>query len=201
MIVVDGGSTDATVAIAKRYGARVISSPPGRARQLNAGAAIANGGYFYFLHADTLPPEDWSTLLRRFSDGGGAACFSLRFDRQGESRWLRLFARLSRWNFDAFRFGDQSLFVGRQDFKAVGGYREDHVLLEGQNLVARLRKAGVGFEVLPADVTTSARRYLAHGVVFTQLVFVMILGLYKLGASQGRLVKIYKWAFSERTPR
>lgn len=201
VIVADGGSTDATAAIARQLSAKVITSPPGRARQLNAGAAAATGDYFYFLHADTLPPKNWSTLLHDVKAGGRTASFCLRFDRQDESWWLRLFSRLSRWDVDAFRFGDQSLFVSREHFAAVEGYREDHILLEGHDIIRRLRAAGVGFDVLRGEVTTSARRYLAHGVVFTQAMFVLIFGLYQLGISQRWLVKIYRWAFTERTPR
>jgi len=200
VIVVDGGSTDDTVAIARRMGAKTIVSPAGRARQLNAGAVVARSDYFYFLHADTVPPKDWASYLGELKASSRAACFALRFDGRDESPWLRLFSKLSRWDMAAFRFGDQSLLVSRDHFVSVGGYREDHVLLEGNDIIRRLRAASVGFDVLPGEVTTSARRYLANGVLFTQFVFVVIYGLYRLGISQVVVVKIHQWAFSRRTP-
>jgi len=196
IIVVDGGSTDATVQVAHQLEAKVVTSPPGRACQLNAGAAVATSDYFYFLHADTLPPKNWLTLLHEVEATGKAACFALRFDRQEVSSLLRLFSKLSHWDVAAFRFGDQSLFVSRKHFVAVGGYGEDHMLLEGNDIIRRLRAAGVGFEVLPGEVTTSARRYLTYGVVFTQLIFVTIYGLYRVGVSQRVLVRVYHWAFT-----
>ena len=198
--MVDGGSSDGTIEIARQFGARVIESSPGRARQLNAGALAASGAVFYYLHADTLPPANWWSEINRIENKQWAACCSIRFDRQEESYWLRLFSRLSRWDVDAFRFGDQSLFILREHFFAVGGYQEGHVLLEGHDIVRRLRSAGVRIKVLPATVTTSARRYFVYGVVFTQLMFVIIYGLYRLGAPQVTLVGIYRWAFPNRPP-
>jgi len=191
---------DATVKVARQLGAKVISSPPGRACQLNAGAAVASSDYFYFLHADTLPPKNWSTLLCEVEAKGKAACFSLRFDQQEASSLLRLFSKLSHWDVAAFRFGDQSLFISRKHFIVVDGYQNGHILLEGNDIIRRIRAAGIGFEVLPGEVTTSARRYLAHGVIFTQLMFVVIYGLYRLGAPQVMLADIYRWAFANRAP-
>lgn len=195
IIVADGGSTDGTREIARAAGARVVISAPGRARQLNAGASNATGQWFYFLHADTLPPADLPRHLRAAAQNGTPACFSICFDRQAESWWLSTFARLSAWDVDAFRFGDQSLFVSKAHFFAAGGYREDHQLLEGHELVRRLRRTTGNFSVLDAAVTTSARRYLAHGVVYTQVVFVVIFCLYRVGVGQEFLRRVYRRAF------
>lgn len=198
IIVVDGGSTDGTREIARRLGAAVLRSPAGRARQMNAGARAATGRFLYFLHADTTPPPNLPLHLRAAAQKDVPACFSIRFDRQNESAWLRLFARLSRLNTDAFRFGDQSLFVSRARFEAVGGFREDHTLLEGHELVKRLGRQAGNFLVMDASVTTSARRYLRHGVLFTQLTYVLIFGLYRLGVRQNSLLRIYRGAFPDQ---
>lgn len=195
ILVVDGGSTDATREIAVAAGARVINSSPGRARQLNAGARSAVGQWFYFLHADTLPPADLPRHLRAAAQNDTPACFFVRFDEQAASQWLRLFSHLSRWDVDAFRFGDQSLFVSRQQFYAAGGYREDHELLEGHEMVRRLRQTTGKFRVLNASVSTSARRYLTFGVLYTQAIFVLLFSLYRLGASQLFLQRLYRRAF------
>jgi rSAM/selenodomain-associated transferase 2 len=195
VIVVDGGSTDGTPELARRLGATVIASAPGRARQMNAGAAIATGSWLYFLHADTIPPSNLPLHLRAAAQKGLPACFSVRFERQSESWWLRLFSRLSKFDVDAFRFGDQSLFVRRQHFEAVSGYREELLLLEGHDMVVRLRKQTGSFNLMNQAVTTSSRRYFAYGIVFTQLIFMLIFTCYKLGVSHATLVGIYRWAF------
>jgi hypothetical protein len=167
---------------------------------MNAGAAIAVGSWLYFLHADTVTPSNLPLHLRAAAQKGLPACFFVRFDQQSESRWLRLFSRLSRFNIDAFRFGDQSLLLSREQFKAVGGYREDLELLEGHDMVVRLRKETGSFNIIDQAVITSSRRYFAYGVVFTQLIFVLIFTGYRLGVAHSSLLRIYRWAFPVSHP-
>jgi hypothetical protein len=162
---------------------------------MNAGAAIATGSWLYFLHADTVPPSNLPLHLRAAAQKGLPACFFVRFDRQAESRWLRLFSRLSKFNIDAFRFGDQSLFLSQEQFKAVNGFLEHLQLLEGHDIVVRLRKEIGSFNVMNQAVTTSSRRYFAYGIVFTQLIFVFIFSGHRLGVAQSTLLRIYRWAF------
>ncbi len=195
IIVADGGSTDGTPEIAQQFGAILLRTQPGRARQLNAGAARATGQWLYFLHADTLPPDNLALHLRTAALNDFPASFAIRFDGQAHSHWLRLFARLSQVNISAFRFGDQSLFVSRKDFASAGGYREDYFLMEGYELAYRLRKLTKGFRLLPGHVTTSSRRYLTYGVLYTQLVYGLIFSLYQLGVGQKKLLQIYQRAF------
>lgn len=175
-----------------------MTSGPGRARQLNAGAAIADGSWLYFLHADTVPPSTLPLHLRAAAQKGLPACFSVCFDRQSESWWLRLFSRLSKFDVDAFRFGDQSLFVHRQHFKAVGGYREEFLLLEGHDIVVRLRKHVGNFSLMDQAVITSSRRYFAYGILSTQLIFLLIFTCFKLGVGQPTLLKLYHRAFADQ---
>ncbi len=184
----DGGSTDGTPEIACRGGARVIPGTRGRARQMNAGAAAATGTYLYFLHADTLVPVDWSQQVGAEEDL--PACFRLRFAGQERMPWLRLYAWFTRFDVDAFRFGDQSLWVSREDFRAVGGF-PDWPLLEDNGIVRRLRKYRGRFRILAGSVTTSPRKYLRNGFVYTQLVYVLLYTLHRLGASPARLLRIY----------
>lgn len=196
IIVADGGSTDGTVQYAAGHPAvRLLPCTRGRARQMNAGAGIARAEHLWFLHADTLPPPDWFPQLRRAAKDGLPACFSLRFGGQERSRLLRFYARGSRIDHPWVRFGDQSLFVRMEDFVGAGGFREDHLLLEGHEMVSRLRRRCGGFLLLPAAVVTSARRYHHYGVVYTQAVFALLFGLYRLGVSQEILTTIYRRAF------
>ncbi|WP_211097061.1 TIGR04283 family arsenosugar biosynthesis glycosyltransferase [Neolewinella litorea] len=191
VIVSDGGSTDGTPDLARRLGARVITGTRGRARQMNAGARCAEGETFYFLHADTLPPPDWLELL---SDGTNdlPGSFRLRFAGQERLPWLRWYSFFTRFDVDAFRFGDQSLWVTRRDFLAVGGFPDDWQLLEDNHMVRQLRRHRGGFRILPANVVTSPRKYQRYGFVYTQLVYTLLYSLYRLGTGQRRLGRIYR---------
>ncbi|CAM3765619.1 TIGR04283 family arsenosugar biosynthesis glycosyltransferase [Pontibacter korlensis] len=191
VIVADGGSTDITQRIATAAGARVLGCErKGRATQMNAGARIAAGDILYFLHADTFPPPDFEEqLTRAVMQGYGSGCYRLKFDFQ---HWfLRLNAWFTRFDVDAVRFGDQSLFVRRDVFEKAGGFNEQLLLLEDQEIVERVRRCAP-FVVLPAKVITSARKYRQLGVYRLQCSYFLIYTLYRLGLSQERLVKVCK---------
>ncbi|MGB3800637.1 MAG: TIGR04283 family arsenosugar biosynthesis glycosyltransferase [Lewinella sp.] len=190
IIVADGGSTDETLSIARRYGAKIVKSYRGRAAQLNAGAAAASGTSLLFLHADTLLPKDYARYFPP-GDYGPPACFQLRFADQGQSPLLQFYSYCTRFHIDAFRFGDQGLWVLQRDFVAVGGYPTDWQLLEDNYLVRKLRRHRGAFRILPAAVETSPRKYLRNGIAYTQLVYTMLYTLYRLGASQWLLRKLY----------
>lgn len=191
VLVVDGGSSDDTANVAARAGAAVLLSPrKGRAAQLNYGAAQARGEVLYFLHADSYPPPAFAAdIARALTQGYASGCYRLAFDHP---HWfLRFSAWTTRFPFTFLRFGDQSLFVRRPLFAQLGGYREDLQVMEDQEIVARLRRAG-RFRLLPGAVTTSARKYLANGVFRLQGIFTLIVLLYWAGVSQPRLVKLYR---------
>jgi rSAM/selenodomain-associated transferase 2 len=191
VIVVDAKSRDRTWNVAFRYGARVIGhAARGRAIQMNRGAAVAEGSILYFLHADTLPPYDFtSDILRAVDEGASSGCFRLAFD---SSHWLlSASAWCTRININAVRFGDQSLFVTRDAFQESGGFDEGMKLLEDQEIVSRLRRQG-SFVVLPQSVITSARRYVANGTVRLQAINTGIYFLYRCGVSQQFLARFYR---------
>jgi rSAM/selenodomain-associated transferase 2 len=191
IIVSDGGSTDQTRQLAKDSGATVLrSKKKGRAAQMNAGAAIAKSDMLYFLHADTVPPEGFLTdIINASAQGYDAGCFMLAFDH---SHWfLKANCWFTRFDMNALRFGDQSLFVTKVAFEKAVGFCEQHLVLEDQELIKRLRKI-VRFKVIKKAVTTSARKYLENGIYKTQGVFFFIYFLYRIGFSQQKLVNIYK---------
>ena len=191
VIISDGCSTDNTIELAKQAGVIVVSSPrKGRAAQMNAGAALAKGEVLYFLHADTIPPEGYLVdIVHAMAKGYPAGCFMLSFDHP---HWfLKANCWFTRFDVDAIRFGDQSLFVTKAAFEQVGGFCERHVVLEDQELIKRLRK-NVRFKVIKKPVVTSARKYLENGVYKTQGIFFIIYFLYMIGFSQDRLVRTYK---------
>ena len=191
VIVSDGGSTDGTVALARALGARVVVSVPGRADQLNAGARLARGTHLLFLHADTLLPPDFVTVLRS-ETSDLPACFRLRFGGNHRSWLLRFYGYCTRFDVPAFRFGDQCLWVRRRDFAAVGGYPAGWHLLEDNEIVRRLCRLRGGICVLRSEVVTSPRKYLQHGTAYTQCVYVLLFLLYRLGAGQSTLRRIYR---------
>ncbi|MBD2769958.1 TIGR04283 family arsenosugar biosynthesis glycosyltransferase [Hymenobacter sp. BT664] len=191
IIVSDGHSTDATAARARQAGARVLACPTkGRAAQLNYGARQAAGSILYFLHADTFPPAGFLGDIRQaVATGYGCGCYRLAFD---EPHWfLRASAWLTRFNLEVVRFGDQSLFVLKTVFEKAGGYREQMLVMEDQEITRRLRQHA-RLRVLPASVVTSARKYRANGVFRLQGVFLFITILYRLGAPQATLLRTYR---------
>ncbi len=191
IIVVDGGSSDGSWAFAgQQEGVKALQTLPGRALQLNAGAAVATGNYYYFLHADSRPPFQLAKhLSAAVAAGYEAACCRLRFDH---SHWfLQLLGWFTRFSWNGFRFGDQSLLVAKQRFEEVGGYDEARLLLEDNDLVVRLRRVA-SFRVLPVVLLTSARKYQQHGVFRLQLLYIWLYCLDRLGYEQQHLVAIYQ---------
>lgn len=190
VIVADGGSRDGTATAARRSGARVIvTGKAGRALQMNSGAAEASGEVFYFLHADTIPPPGFDASIRRLLRRHQAGCFRLHFDRP--SPLLNFYGWCTRLDIDAFRFGDQSLFVKRRAFAAAGGYCEDHILLEGHDMVRRLKRK-YPFAISAQNVVTSARKYKKNGTIRLQFLYGLIFFLYKCDLAQSELYSLYK---------
>lgn len=191
IIVVDGGSTDNTGSIAQEYGATVIRSErKGRAAQMNKGASVAKHDILYFLHADSIPPNDFTTqILNACRKGAKSGCFRLAFDF--DHWFLKANAWFTRFNVNGVRFGDQSLFVNKETFQKAGGFREDLLMMEDQEIIHRLKKHGK-FTVLNDCVTTSARKYLDNGVYRMQLIFYRIWAMYYLGYSQQQMLKVHR---------
>ncbi len=190
IILVDGGSTDETIAIAERLEVRIVKSEKGRAKQMNQGTAVANGEILYFLHADSIPPLNFDqTILKAFNNGAKSGCFRLKFDYQ---HWfLKANSWFTRFDVNAIRFGDQSLFVTKDVFLKCGGFKTDLVIMEDQEIIHRTKKHGK-FVVLKEEVITSARKYLDNGIFKMQGIFFIIWALYYLGYSQDKILKTYK---------
>ena len=191
LIVVDGGSIDATPMIARAF-ARVLMGPRGRARQMNAGAAAATGEILVFLHADTrLPRSAVDSIRATLSDPqtiGGA--FRLAIDSH---RWLlRMVAAIAnlRCRWFGLPYGDQALFFRRSVFERLGGF-PDLPLMEDVALVRAARRLG-RLALLRDSVQTSARRWRRDGVLFVSLRNQLFLGLFLLGVSPVRLARWYR---------
>jgi rSAM/selenodomain-associated transferase 2 len=191
IIVVDGGSTDGTLAIAASGGAiTVMSKRKGRSAQMNAGARLAKGEVLYFLHADSIPPNGFTShIMEALHSGAVSGCFRLAFDH--DHWFLKANSWFTRFNVNAVRFGDQSLFVTREVFQKSGGFREDLLMMEDQEIIHRIRKHG-RFIVMDDVVITSARKYIDNGIYRMQGIFYTIWLLYYLGYSQERLLKLHR---------
>lgn len=191
IIIADGGSTDNTIAIAQTEVVIVAVSPTkGRAAQMNYGASLATKEILYFLHADTLPPENFTNdIAKAIKQGYEAGCYMLSFDYQ---HWfLKVNCWFTRFDVDTIRFGDQSLFVTKEKFLKVGGFCNKHIVLEDQHIIKRLKKIAL-FKVMKKPVITSARKYLENGIYKTQSIFFIIYFMYRLGFSQEKLVTTYR---------
>lgn len=165
--MVDGGSEDDTMSVAG-VRATTISAPRGRARQMNAGAAIATGDILLFLHADTLLPFDALSVIRsamcNHENTGG--CFRTSFDTGGF--WLGLWSWNGWMSWDKLAFGDRAIFVRRDVFREIDGY-PSQPLFEDLELVKRLRAHGGSFVFLKESVVTSARRFNENGRFLQQV--------------------------------
>ncbi len=190
LLIVDGGSTDNTVAIAEHYG-RVIHSPKGRATQMNMGAKVAQGDVLLFLHADTLLPETAFTAIEQAlaSSNIVAGAFKLRFDCESLPYKLVAFSTNLRSCLSNIFTGDQAYFVRAESFRAVGGY-PDQPLMEDLEIIARLRTIG-NVVLLPQYVTTSARRHQKIGLLRSVLFMWYLRTLYTFGTSSSRLQQMY----------
>ena len=193
-VVVDGGSVDRSVEIARQSGARVTSSTPGRGTQLNAGAAIAleeKADTLLFLHADTRLPVGARDLIVAAIKGGAAGGgFRVSFDDPG--RLFLLGASIVNLRTRAFRapLGDQAQFLTAKVFRELEGFR-DWPILEDLDLIRRLKRSHQ-IEILAAPVTTAARRFNKHGLLRTIATNWLIWLLYFMGVEPRRLAKLYR---------
>lgn len=190
IVVVDGGSTDGTAARAGQC-ARVVTSPPGRGRQLNAGARASHGELLWFLHVDTrVAPGALATVQAALHDprvvGGG---LRLRFDRRSPALDAVRMASNLRGRL-GWIFGDQAMFIRRWAYQAVGGF-PDYPLMEDLEMSRRLRRLGK-LRIVPATVTASTRRFDEHGTVRMVLLMQQLKLAYLCGADPGELARRYQ---------
>lgn len=191
LIVADGGSRDATVALATPWADRVLRSERGRARQMNAGAAQAQGEVLLFLHADTvLPPEADACIARALAAGRDWGRFDVHI--VGRPRMLRVVAALMnrRSRLTGIATGDQAIFVRRAVFEQLGGFAEQP-LMEDIELSRRLRRLGRP-ACLRERVSTSGRRWESRGVWRTIVLMWWLRARYWLGASPQALARAYR---------
>jgi len=161
VIVVDGGSSDGSVRVAKDFGIDALISERGRAKQMNAGAARANGKWLWFLHADCVPHSESLIALKEADALWG--CFQHEID---PSSILLSYVELGdhlRARLLGIPYGDQGMFVLKSIFDALGGY-PDQPILEEVLLALKLRKRKWPV-ILGPTLKTDARRWIRRGVI------------------------------------
>lgn len=190
IVLVDGGSRDDSVAIARAAGFRVLVAERGRARQMNAGAAACGGDILLFLHADTRLPEDADAKLRAVQAGHAWGRFDVRID--GRPRMLRVVAALMnlRSRSSGIATGDQAIFVQTALFHSLGGYAVQP-LMEDVELSRRLCKVSKP-ACLKERVLTSGRRWETRGVWRTILLMWRLRWAYWRGVPAERLAEAYR---------
>ncbi len=192
IIVVDGGSADKTVAVARASGATVIGSPPPRSRQMNAGARAAHGDVLVFLHADTRLPGSYDRhifeALSRPDAASGA--FELGIDGDGFPLRLVEYVANARSRLLQLPYGDQAIFVPAALFYEIGGFPEIPIM-DDFELIRRLKRRG-DVAVVPLPVATSARRWAGMGVIRTTLINQAIIAAYLFGVSPERIAGWYR---------
>ena len=190
LIVVDGGSDDETCEIARAYGVKVISSERGRGLQMHRGAAVARGDVFWFLHADTIVPEDSLDLIHEAlrDEHVVAGNFDVRFDGRLAA------ARFMTWLYPQLRglglcYGDSAIFVRREAYEQVGGFKS-FPIFEDLDLLRELKRLG-GIVHVPATVVTSSRRFERRSFLLAFSRWAGLQVLYWLGAKPKTLARLY----------
>jgi len=191
VIVADGGSVDSTARLALSLGARVIETERGRGAQMDAGAAVATGDAFVFLHADTILPEGWARAVAASLGRKGNAAGAFRLAIGSPRPWFRLVERAVslRCRLLGLVYGDQAIFASKEAFFKAGGFKR-LPLMEDVDCVKRIRRLG-RVELLKEAVTTNPRRWERKGLLRASLTNTAMLLLYCTGVSPRTLCDWY----------
>ncbi len=201
VIVVDGGSTDATRTLARQAGCTVISSPKGRGKQMNTGVEASNGGIVLFVHGDTTLPHNFPQIIRDTLARPGvvAGAFSLGIDNPMKRFAIICWFANLRSRYLQLPYGDQAIFTTRKNFDSVGGYREMEIL-EDYVFVRQLKKKGT-IALCRERAITSARRWQNIGIVTTTLTNQLIIFGHSIGVPPVTLFRWYRRLKGVSSPR
>ncbi len=193
LIIVDGGSSDETMAIAREFTGKVYRTKTGRASVMNYGARKAAGDILLFFHSDCILPERGFDIIREtLSDGSVAAgAFFLGIDHPGLCFRLIEFGANLRSRLTSLIYGDQGMFLRKEVFEKAGGFA-DIPLMEDVEISGRLKKLGKIIFVMP-PVKASPRRWLKEGALYTTLRdWALALSYKLLKVSPETLIRYYK---------
>ena len=160
-----------------------------RSIQCNAGAKIARGQIYFFLHIDSVVPSHFDALIMQsIRKGFESGCFRLKFD--SKSRFLAAFAWFTQYKWTIARGGDQGLYVKRGVFEEIGGYKNAWQIMEDVDIARKLLKRNT-FDILKPTIITSARKYERVGVFKLQFYFAIITLFYWMGISNKTIYQFY----------
>lgn len=198
IIVSDGGSSDNTVNLAEELGVKVIKSPTGRSLQMNAGAAATSGNNLLFLHADTMVPENYVTLIFESLMDKKPVAGAFRFKTDMNNPLMRIieFTANLRSRLLKLPYGDQGIFISKANFERAGGYpkvpvAEDIFFIRNLKKFARIK-------TITENSVTSARRWRKHGFLKTTFVNVVIFFGCYMGVKPEKLYAVYRRAWSRQ---
>lgn len=191
IIICDGGSTDETLNQAEKAGAIVLKSPQkGRAAQMNYGASKASGNIFYFVHADSYPPVNFtSDIISAVAEGYEFGRYRTRFD--SPNFLLKINAWFTRFNWFICYGGDQTLFVTKKLFEQSGGFKNQLLIMEEYEFCGRLMPDHQ-YKIFADKALISARKYEGRSWLKVQLANRKAVQLFKKGASQQEILKTYR---------
>ncbi len=192
IVVVDGDADADTLKVIKDVGVRRLAASAGRAGQMNAGAAGAQGDILLFLHADTRLPAGAFGKISGCMEGGRfvGGAFDLGIASEGLAFRIIEKAVTLRSRLTRIPYGDQAIFISRDLFQRIGGYRE-MPLMEDVDLMRRIKKGGHAIFIIPERLSTSGRRWNKEGMVRCCVRNWTIMLLYLMGVSPQKLAKFY----------
>ncbi len=193
IIIIDGGSTDNTVEVARRHADKVLITKKGRGTQLRNGAELATGDLLFFLHADCIPPDNAFRLIRStLSDiKVSAGCFDLAIDSLNPLyRLIECGANL-RSHITGIPYGDQGLFIKKEVYEKIGGFSE-MTIMEDIEIAQRLKKHGK-IVFVNKKIKASPRRWEKEGILYTTIrdwIIALLFSIFR--APPDKLLKYYK---------
>ncbi len=193
IIVVDGDPNEQTLRAIQSSGIRKLYCEKGRGRQMNAGARVATGDILLFLHADTRLPRNGLDMIGEVMQDSRYVGGSFDLGIQSNRLCFRLIERAAslRSRITRVPYGDQAIFLRKEFFIRLGGFRE-LPLMEDVDLMLRVRRSGARIHIIHEKVETSARRWEKEGVLFCTLRNWALAAVYLLGVSPQRLARFYK---------
>ena len=190
IVISDGGSTDGTLRVALDYQARLALGCAGRGWQLARGAEWAEGDWLFFVHADTILPDEWDALIKNHiaQHPGKAGYFKFGLNAKGaRPRILECLANLRTWFF-GLPYGDQGLLISRELYTSVDGY-PDWELFEDVAIIRKLGRARL--KPIRGKILTSADKFARRGYFKSWLRNASLITRYTFGADPVKLAKIY----------
>ena len=195
IIIVDCGSSDKTISLAKSLPVKIITTAKGRAIQMNSGAVVAKGDILYFVHADSIPPPSFcKDIIAAIGGGYKLGRYRTYF---GSKKWIfKLNAFFTRFDWFMCYGGDQTFFIEKILFNTIKGYNESMLIMEEYDLVARAKEIAK-YKIFSKAAIISVRKYEKNSWYKVQRANYKTVQLFKKGMPQNQLLAQYKEALKE----